>query len=109
MKKHKIQLIIDAENDLFNIYKFIAINDSKSAAEKLINILEDACYSLEEFPNRGHIPFELERIGITEYLEINCKPFRIIYRIIKEKVIIHCIIDGRRDLQELLVERLYNR
>ena len=43
----------------FDIYRYIATNDSGTAAENILKKLEDACFSLSEFPNRGHLPPEL--------------------------------------------------
>ena len=62
--------------------------------------------SLADNPERGRIPPELERIGVYEYLEIHVKAYRIIYQIIDNDVFIHCILDGRRDLLELLEYRI---
>lgn len=64
--------------------------------------LEQTCMSLADNPERGHIPPELERIAVYEYREIHIKAYRIIYQIIDNDVFIHCILGGRRDLQELL-------
>ena len=57
-------------------------------------------------PERGHIPPELERIGVFGFREIHFKPYRIVYEIERKGVFIHCVLDGRRDLQELLESRL---
>ena len=99
-------IISDAEDDLFEIRHFIARNDSISKADKILAKLEEKCLSLANFPNRGHTPPELERIAVFDYLEVHYKPYRIIYQIIERKVYVHCVLDGRRDLQELLYERL---
>gem|GEM_PF-1558320 len=32
-------------------------------------------------------------------------PYRIIYRIQDERVFVHCMIDGQRNMQELFIER----
>jgi len=40
------------------------------------------------------------------FKEIHFKPYRIIYEIINKKVFIHCVLDERRDLQEILEHRL---
>ena len=34
------------------------------------------------------------------------KPYRIVYQVGKKTVYIHCVFDGRRDMQKLLQERL---
>ncbi|RMG81446.1 MAG: type II toxin-antitoxin system RelE/ParE family toxin [Bacteroidetes bacterium] len=106
MKKYKVYFVTDAEEDLFEIYKYVASSDSKTKAQTLLNKLEQTCKKLSQFPERGHYPPELERIGIFSYKEIHYKPYRIIYQVIGQNVYIHCILDGRRDLQQILQERI---
>ena len=103
---YNVHLILDAENDLFHIYKYVATNDSVDKAKKLLSKLEERCHSLKTFPDRGHVLPELERIGLKTYKEIHFKPYRIIYSISTKDVFIHCVLDGRRDLMSLLEERL---
>ena len=104
--KYQVFLLKDAELDIQEIYEYVAINGSPSRADQLIDKLEEKCRSLTNYANRGHIPPELERVSIYSYLEIHYKPYRIIYQIIDIKVFIHCVLDGRRDLSELLYERI---
>jgi len=68
--------------------------------------LVEKIQSLQEFPNRGHIPPELKLLGVEDLSEISYKPYRIIYQIIKRVIFVHCVLDGRRDIQKLLQERL---
>ncbi|MFA6473101.1 MAG: type II toxin-antitoxin system RelE/ParE family toxin [Candidatus Latescibacterota bacterium] len=103
--RYNIYVVSDAEEDLWDIYRYVSLSDSIEKAEYLINKLQETCQYLSESPKRGHIPPELERIGVVEYREIHFKPYRIIYQIIKSNVYIHCILDGRRELQELLERR----
>ncbi len=104
--KFDVLLITDAEKDIIDIYKYIFLIDSKENAEYVFHKIEEACKSLSSLPDRGHISPELERIGVMNFKEIHFKPYRIIYEIINKKVFIHCILDGRRDLQEFLEHRL---
>ncbi len=104
--KYKVYIISDAEDDLYELYNYVANYDSVNKADNLLNKLEETCDSLSKLANRGHYPPELERIGIFNYREIHYKPYRIIYQVLENNVYIHCILDGRRDLQELLEERL---
>ena len=106
--KKKYQVIIDplAKLDLKEIFIFVAINDSIQSANKLLDGLEEACYKLEKYPERGHIPPELRQTGIKNYLEIHYKPYRIIYEIEGNLVYIHSVIDGRRNIQEILNNRI---
>ena len=106
--KKKYQVIIDplAKLDLKEIFIFVAINDSIQSANKLLDGLEEACYKLEKYPERGHIPPELRQTGIKNYLEIHYKPYRIIYEIEGNLVYIHSVLDGRRNIQEILNNRI---
>ena len=104
--KFKANIVSSAEEDLFEIYQYVFFNDSEEKAEKLFSKLYDKCLSLQEYPNRGHIPPELSLLCIDDFRELTYKPYRIIYQIIGKVVFIHCVLDGRRDMQKLLQERL---
>ena len=96
----------EAERDLDDIFMYIAEHDGIIRAEKVLTALGDACAKLELFPERGNVPKELRSVGISEYREVHFKPYRIIYRIVGQKVIVYCIVDGRQDMQSLLLRRL---
>ena len=95
--KYHVHLTADAEQDILELFDF---------TDYVYQNIKDTCFSLEDFPDKGHFPPELERIGITEYREIHFKMYRIIYQVSGDNVFIHCALDGRRDLQELLERRL---
>ena len=104
--KYQVHLTGDAEQDILELFDFISNSDSGEKAYYVYKNIKDKCISLEDFPHKGHFPPELERIGITEYREIHFKLFRIIYQVSGDNVFIHCVLYGRRDLQELLERRL---
>ena len=104
--KFKVNVIKSAEDDLLEIYEYIYFNDCEENADKIYAKLVEKITSLREYPNRGHIPSELKLLGIEDFLEIYYKPFRIIYQIIEKVVFVHSVLDGRRDMQKLLEERL---
>lgn len=107
--KFKVNIVASAEEDLFEIYQYVYFNDSEEKAERLHSKLYEKCLSLHEYPNRGHVPPELSLLGIDDFLELTYKPYRIIYQIIEKVVFIHCVLDGRRDMQKLLQERLIRK
>lgn len=72
----------------------------------MLEQIEKAFSSLSEYPERGNYPTELLDIGIREYREIFSRPYRIIYRAMKNNVYVLLIADGRRDMQTLLQRRL---
>ncbi len=102
----EVFLTQDAEDDIFDIYSYVSENDSQLKADKLFEKLKVTCLKLKDLPSRGHIPPELKRINVVEYLEVHFKPYRIIYQIVDNQVFVHCVLDGRRNLQDLLQERL---
>ena len=105
--KYEVYVTQDAEDDIFSIYNYILENDSENSANYVFQKLKETCQNLMPFPDRGHTLPELERINVYNYKETHFKPYRIIYQILDNKVYIHCVFDGRRDLQEVLENRLF--
>ncbi len=101
-----VLLTDDAVRDLEELYDYIDHHDVPGKADYVLEQIEKVFSSLSENPRRGVYPKELVSIGIKEYREIFFKPYRIIYRIIEKKVFVLLIVDGRRNMQELLQRRL---
>jgi toxin ParE1/3/4 len=106
MTKCEVIFDQDAEDDLFDIYIFVALSDSVAKADRLFAALRRTCLKLRNLPRRGNIPTELFEIGVTEFRELHHKPYRIIYSLESTTVYVHCVLDGRRDIQDNLQERL---
>ena len=104
--KYQVLVVAEAEEDIFDIYRYILRGDGRSRADYVLQKLQEACQRLAEMPRRGHNPPELERVGARGYREVHFKPYRIIYEIVGRKVFIHCVLDGRRAIQEILEHRL---
>jgi toxin ParE1/3/4 len=51
-------------------------------------------------------PKELRSLGDQEYRQVLFKPYRVIYRVVGQQVVVYVISNGRRDLQSLLARRL---
>ncbi|OGV48371.1 MAG: plasmid stabilization protein [Lentisphaerae bacterium GWF2_44_16] len=105
--KHSVFLTDSAAADIVEIWKYIALNDSISIADKIKNRLEEAIQKLSVLPDKGHFPPELERVGIFDYREIHYKPYRIIYSLQKKIIYVIAVIDGRRYLQDILYQRQF--
>ena len=54
----------------------------------------------------GSYPKELAVLGIKEYRQTWFKPYRVVYRVVGDRVLVYLITDGRRDMQLLLARRL---
>lgn len=102
--------VIVTENailDIEDIYRYIEHVDGETRADAVITMIEKTLASLSKHPQRGVYPPELIELGNREYREVFFKPYRIIYRVIEKQVYIVLIADGRRDLQTLFQQRLF--
>ena len=106
MTRYRVGVSEAAEQDLIDIYRYVAIHDSVEKAAYVLEQLETPCSSLAERPMRDLIPPELNRVGVTNYREVHCKPYRVIYEVIGQDAFVNCVLDGRRDMQSLLERRL---
>ena len=105
-RKYEVLLTEGAEQDLESIYDYIAEFDCKANADYVLDRLLEIVESLSAFPERGAYPKELVALGIRDYRQTAFKPYRVIYRVMAQKVYIYVIADGRRNMQSLLVRRL---
>lgn len=105
-RKYEVLLTEGAEQDLESIYDYIAEFDCKANADYVLDRLLEVVEGLVAFPERGAYPKELVALGIRDYRQTAFKPYRVIYRVIAQKVYIYVIADGRRDMQSLLARRL---
>jgi toxin ParE1/3/4 len=103
---YRVLLVREAERDLAEIVQWIAQNDSPARADNVLGELLDQCDRLESQPARGHVPPELDAIGVKDYREVHFKPYRLIYQILGRQDIVHVIADGRRSLRNVLERRL---
>ena len=105
-RKYEVMLTEGAEQDLESIYDYIAEFDCKANADHVLDRLLEVVESLSAFPERGSYPKELVALGIRDYRQTAFKPYRVIYRVMAQKVYIYVIADSRRDIQSLLARRL---
>ena len=94
-----------AQDDLNEIIEYYS-SFSQDYVETTISEFEENVMSLQQHPRSGRIVPELERQGITQYRELIQGYYRIIYKISKDKVTVLTIIDGRRNFEEIIIEKL---
>lgn len=94
-----------AQQDLSGIIDYIA-QDSINDAIAILQRIESQAALLTSLPSRGRIVPELLNTGISQYREMICAPWRIVYRIENQRIFIMAVLDSRRDLQTLLLNRL---
>ena len=94
-----------AQDDLNEIIEYYS-SLSQNYVESTISEFEENVMSLQQHPKSGRIIPELERQGITQYRELIQGYYRIIYKISKDKVTVLTVIDGRRNFEEIIIEKL---
>ena len=94
-----------AEDDVKEIIEYYLYKKPDYAGE-LLAALEGKVKKLKDLPERGRVVPELEKQNIVEYRELIEGNYRIIYSIQDTTVIIHTILDGRRDIEEILINKL---
>lgn len=103
---YKVLLTEGAEQDLESIHDYICEFDCVANANYVLDELLAVADRLSRFPERGSYPKELLSLGIKEYRQVFFKPYRVIYRVAGNQVIVYLIVDGRRDMQSVLARRL---
>lgn len=103
--EYKIRIPHSVKRDIEEIVEYY-FDDRPDYAQKIFDTLVGRINSLQSFPNKGRVVPELLEYNINEYREIIESYWRIIYRIEKDIVEIFTIIDARRNVQDLLVEKL---
>jgi len=103
---YEVLLTARAERDLEELYDYLFVHDSPAGANRALDGIQTAFGRLSNLPARGSYPRELIALGIREYRQVFFKPYRIVYRMIGDRVYVLLIADGRRDMQTLLQRRL---
>jgi toxin ParE1/3/4 len=101
-----VELTQQAKADLLNIAQYYLSKAGVDVAASIVDSLEAKVQSLSEHPERGHKPHELYEISNDFILEIISGYYRIIYKLMAQRVVIIAIFDGRQDVKSHLTKRL---
>jgi toxin ParE1/3/4 len=82
------------------------LDEAPLRAEQIIERIISRGESLGLSPERGRTPPELRAIGDRTWHEVQEPPWRLLYRIVGKRIEIHGVLDGRRSLEDILLERL---
>lgn len=105
MIERRIRWTRTARRDLDVLVDYIA-DDSIENALAVLDRLQARAESLTTAAERGRVVPELRAVDVHQYREVIERPWRIVYRIESESVLVLAVLDGRRDLRSLLLERL---
>ena len=99
----------DAEESFNEILKYIVIKSGISLAGKIYDRVIDKINLLGAVPFRGKVSEELKSVGITHIYELVETPWKIYYRLTPRQVIILLVLDSRRNLEEVLIDKIINK
>jgi toxin ParE1/3/4 len=105
MVERRVQWTATARRDLEAIVDFIA-EDSIENALLVLERLKERAESLEVAAERGRVAPELRILDVHQYRELIERPWRIVYRTEADRVLVLAVLDGRRDVRSVLLERL---
>jgi len=105
---YKVFWTKSAEKDLNEIIDYITANGDINNAYKIFIKIKEQTNLLKVNPELGRAVPEFEHFKNKKYKEIIIKPWRIIYKIEKKQVQVLLIIDGRRNIEDILFDRLIN-
>ena len=103
--KHQVIWISIAEKDLKEIIEYISVESHRDAIN-ILNKIKEKASSLYTLPERGRIVPELKDQGILQYRELIIPPWRLIYRISERNIFVLSVIDSRRNVEDILLNRL---
>ncbi len=103
---YRVEFSTGAKQDLFKIYRYIKDAGSLQTAKNFSAQIKKACLSLSENPDRGRIPEELKGLSVMLCRQIVVKNYRIIYQVMGRAVVISGIIDGHRQIREVMRQRM---
>ena len=104
MRRFGVEWAQPASKDLGNIIDYIS-QDNVDAAIVIFEKIKSKCNTLNQFPDRGRIVPELKAYGILSYRELIISPWRVVYRTSEQKVYVLAVIDSRRNMEDILIER----
>ena len=102
----RVVILESAQSDLMALRGYIVKNSSTTTWQATYTKLKTTIRNLAMFPHLGGIPDELASLNLTQYRQVLSGMNRIIYEVRHEVVYVHLIVDTRRDLKDVLMQRL---
>jgi len=104
--KHRVIWSEDAGNELIEIISYIKTNTGKITAEKIYRkILCEVKKASENAGGRRVSPL-FKNFGINDVHHLNINPWVVYYKVRNNRMEIISIIDGRRNLEEVLYRKV---
>jgi plasmid stabilization system protein ParE len=94
-----------AVRDLDQILDYLSEEASIDRALAVYEQVRQRISILKRHPRRCRVVPELRDLGLTDFRESILAPYRIVFRFQDQVLVLVAIVDSRRNLEELLVER----
>jgi toxin ParE1/3/4 len=104
--KYKINWSRDAGEEFIDIISWYKYNAGKNVARKLYSKINSQIKKLKDMPGIGKQVQILKDIGINDYRQIIRDHWIIYYKVEGQIINIISIIDGRRNLEEILYKKI---
>ncbi|MCQ8105791.1 type II toxin-antitoxin system RelE/ParE family toxin [Methylomonas sp. SURF-2] len=101
----RVQWTKTARNDLRQVVAYLKTRSPASAASLLAEI-KSKVFQLDRLAERGRVAPELLAQCVFQFRELLVSHWRIIYKIDGNDVRVLAVLDSRRNLEDLLLERM---
>jgi toxin ParE1/3/4 len=104
--KYKINWSKDAGEEFIEIISWYKYNAGKNIAKKIHSKINSRIKKLKDMPGIGKSVQILKDIGVNDYRQIVQDNWIIYYRVEGQNINIISVIDGRRNLEEILYKKI---
>ncbi len=94
-----------AYRDLADIVQYIA-KDSPTTARTILTKIKQTVAELYHSPLRGRFVPELQEQGILFYRQLVIPPWRVLYRVAQNTVLVVAVFDSRQNVEDILFKKL---
>ncbi|MFZ6723629.1 type II toxin-antitoxin system RelE/ParE family toxin [Undibacterium sp. Ji49W] len=102
----RVVILNSAEQDLRELKAYIVKDFSLDTWRTTYAKIKEVIRNLQDFPQTGSIPDEIEKLNLTQYRQVLSGMNRVIYEVRQDIIYIHIVVDARRDMSALLTRRL---
>ena len=97
-----------AADDFREVFEYLK-SQSQTVARSFVDQVDSVVRRLGTHPRSGRIVPELKKQNISRYREVVLNPWRLFYRYEQDTVYIVSLIDGRRNIEEILFRRVLDQ
>ncbi len=105
MAAYKVIWSHGAARDLSGIVEYIAASRPQTA-KSVFSKLRKMAETLAHHPLKGRLVPELRAYEVVHCRELIHQPWRLLYRIDRQTVYVLALIDSRRNIEDILLDRM---